>query len=117
MRAACRAARHRTTCTSYDIYFSALPTAQANALNQASSTSYQTPASATAGFGFGLWATSATDPNAATTSFTYDAVGRPTSSTMPLETTGLTTQAMAYTVFCSGTAAQSPAPRWTRRSG
>jgi RHS repeat-associated protein len=97
-----------SACTTFDPYFQALAIGQANALNQTSSTSFQAPASATASGGFGIWPMSTTDVNGQSTTYTYDALGRQTSVTLPNETTGLTTQTMAYTVWCSGTLAQSP---------
>jgi RHS repeat-associated protein len=97
-----------SSCTNYDTTFNSLATAQANALNQISHVNYQAPASGTAGGGFGLWPISTSDLNSQTTAFTYDALGRQTSVTLPAESAGLTTQSMAYTVWCSGTAAQSP---------
>jgi RHS repeat-associated protein len=93
------AAAH-STCTTFDSYFAALPTQQANALNQASTSTYQAPASANGSGGFGLWPISSTDANGQITSYTYDRLGRQTSVTLPLETTGLSTQTMAYTVWC-----------------
>lgn len=63
--------------------------------------------------GFGLWPTSTTDANGQTTTTTYDALGRPTSETLPGETAGETTSTTTYTVWCSGTDAQTPAPRST----
>jgi RHS repeat-associated protein len=95
-------------CTSHDGTFGTLPTANANALGQRSSVGYQSPAAGTAAGGFGLWPTSTTDANGQTTSIAYDALGRQIGSTLPGETAGLTTTATAYTVWCSGTAAQSP---------
>jgi RHS repeat-associated protein len=97
-----------SSCTTYDTTFNSLATAQANALNQSSHVNYQAPASGTAAGGFGLWPTSTSDLNNQTTAFTYDALGRQTSITLPAETAGLSTQSMAYTVWCSGTTAQSP---------
>jgi RHS repeat-associated protein len=58
--------------------------------------------------GFGLWPTSQTDANGQTTSIAYDALGREAGRTLPGETGGLTTVATTYTVWCSGTAAQTP---------
>jgi RHS repeat-associated protein len=97
-----------TACATFDGYFSALTTQTANALAQSTTIAYQPPASANGSGGFGLWPMSSIDANNQTTSYTYDALGRQTSGTMPLETGGLTTQSMAYTVWCSGPAAQSP---------
>ena len=97
-----------SSCTTYDPTFAALATAQSNALLQTSQVNYQAPGSATAAGGFGLWPISTTDLNSQTTSYAYDALGRQASLTLPGETTGLTTQNMAYTVWCSGTSAQSP---------
>ncbi len=95
-----------TACTTYDTTFAFLPTAQANALNQATSTGYQPPASETASGGFGLWPVSTTDLNGQTTSTAYDPLGRPTSQTLPGEAPGLTTTATSYTTWCSGTNSQ-----------
>ncbi|HLQ15029.1 MAG TPA: fibronectin type III domain-containing protein [Candidatus Eisenbacteria bacterium] len=96
-----------TTCTAFDNYFKALTIKRDN-LGAATTIAYQTPTGATGGGGFGLWPMSTTDWNNQTTGYTYDALGRPTSVTQPLETAGLTTQSMAYAVWCSGSAAQSP---------
>jgi RHS repeat-associated protein len=98
----------RSACQTTDGYFEALNTQQANALNQTTSTGYQSPSSGTAASGFGLWPMSTTDENSQTTSFTYDALGRQTSTTLPGEGSGLTTTTSTYTVWCSGTAAQIP---------
>jgi RHS repeat-associated protein len=98
----------RSSCTTFDSTFESLATGQANALNQATTVAYQAPASANASGGFGLWPVSTNDVNNQTTAYTYDMQGRQTSVTMPGETTGLTTQTMAYTTWCSGAAAQSP---------
>jgi RHS repeat-associated protein len=97
-----------TNCATFDAYFNALTIRTANALGQAATVAFQAPASANATGGFGLWPISSTDANNQITSHTYDALGRQTSVTMPLETGGLATQSMAYTVWCSGAAAQSP---------
>ncbi|HEY4027422.1 MAG TPA: RHS repeat-associated core domain-containing protein [Candidatus Dormibacteraeota bacterium] len=95
-------------CITYDGTFGVLPVASANALNQRSSVAYPAPAGATATGGFGLWPTSTTDANGMASSFTYDALGRKTGTALPGEGSGLTTEANAYTVWCSGTGAQSP---------
>jgi RHS repeat-associated protein len=58
--------------------------------------------------GLGLWPASTTDANGQTTSYTYDALGREIARTLPGEGGGLTTVDTAYTVWCSGTAAQAP---------
>ena len=97
-----------SSCTAYDSTFDSLATAQANALNQTSHVNYQAPGSGTAAGGFGLWPMSTSDLNSQTTSYTYDALGRQTSITLPAENNGLTTQSMAYSVWCSGSSAQSP---------
>ncbi len=93
-----------TSCTTLDSTYHALPVSVANALNQSSSTGYTT----TAAGGFGLWPTSATDANGQTTTTSYDALGRVTSTTLPGETAGQTTATSSYTVWCSGTSAQTP---------
>ena len=95
-------------CATYDGTFRVLPASSANALNQRAQTGYQAPASGTATGGFGLWPVSATDANGQTTTFTYDALGRTTSATLPGEGSGLTTRTTAYTVWCASTGAQSP---------
>src|SRR6266545_3587614 len=106
-------ATNHSSCTSFDSYFSALPTQQANAFygvwaNAAWTTTYEVPASASAAGGWGLWPMSTTDVNSKATTNAYDALGRLTSQTLPNEGTGLTTLTMAYTVWCTGTSAQSP---------
>ncbi len=93
-----------TTCTTYDTTFHTLPISTANALNQTTSTGY----TQTAAGGFGLWSTSSTDVNGQTTTYSYDALGRMLTRTLPGETTGLSTTSWAYTFWCSGTAAQAP---------
>ena len=95
---------HASTCTTYDSTWETLPVAGANALDQTTSTGY----SQTVGGGFGLWPTSSTDVNGQITTTTYDTLGRPTSTTLPGETSGLTTTTTSYTDWCSGTAAQTP---------
>lgn len=95
-------------CNGYDGTFAALPISTTNALKQSESTAYQSPSSATASGGFGLWPISITDPNNQTTSYSYDALGRPLTETLPGEQPGFTTVSMAYTDWCSGTGAQSP---------
>lgn len=97
-----------SSCSTFDGTFNVLPTTQANALNQTSQVNYQAPSSGTAAGGYGLWPISTSDVNGKTTSLAYDALGRQTSVTLPGETSGLTTQSMAYTVWCSGTSAQTP---------
>lgn len=91
-------------CVTYDGTYSALPTSTSNALNQTESTGY----TQSAGGGFGLWPTSTTNVNNQTTTYTYDPLGRDLTEALPGETTGLTTTTLSYTVWCSGTAAQSP---------
>jgi len=95
-------------CNAFDGTFFILQLSQTNALNQSSSIGYQAPASGTAAGGFGLWPISSTDVNAKVTTFTYDPLGRSTATTLPAETTGLTTTTTSYTVWCSGSAAQTP---------
>lgn len=97
-----------SACTTFDSYFAALPIQQTNALTQSTSVTYQPGASASASGGFGLWPLSTTDVNGQTTAYTYDPLGRQTSLTLPGETSGLTTQTMTYTVWCSPDVAQSP---------
>jgi len=110
-----------SACTTFDLSnFAALPTQQTNALNQTTSATYPPPASATAGFGWGLWPQSTTDANtpSQTTSYTYDGLGRQTSVT-PQGESGDTelscpstatncTQATIYTIWCSATGPWSP---------
>jgi RHS repeat-associated protein len=91
-------------CFSYDSTFAALPVSLTNALGQQVVTAFTT----SAGGGFGLWPTSSTDPNGQVTKATYDPLGRPTSTTLPGETSGLTTTTTTYTDWCSGTSAQTP---------
>ena len=95
-----------SACLAYDATFSTLPVSAANALNQTATLGYGTNTDATGGFG--LWPTSATDPNSQVTKTAYDALGRIVSATLPSEVTGLTTTNTSYTVWCSGSAAQSP---------
>jgi RHS repeat-associated protein len=97
-----------SSCATFDGAFDTLPTSSSNALNQRSTMAYQAPASGTATGGFGLWPISTTDANGQTTTLAYDALGRPTGSTLPGEGAGLATTGAAYTVWCSGTAAQAP---------
>ncbi|HLV98515.1 MAG TPA: RHS repeat-associated core domain-containing protein, partial [Ktedonobacterales bacterium] len=93
-----------TTCTAYDTTFDALPVSTTNALNQTASIGY----TATAVGGFGLWPTSTTDVNGQTTTTTYDALGRPTSQTLPGETSGETTTTTSYTIWCTPGNARVP---------
>jgi RHS repeat-associated protein len=93
-----------TTCTTYDSTWQTLPVSTGNALNQATGTAYNS----SAGGGFGLWPTSTTDANGQATTTTYDPLGRPTSTTLPGETSGLTTTTTSYTAWCAGTSAQLP---------
>jgi RHS repeat-associated protein len=95
-------------CLAYDTTFASLLVSETNALNQTTLTTYQPPASGTATGGFGLWPMSTTDPNNQTTASQYDALGRNTTMTLPAEGTGLTTRTTTYTVWCSGTSAQTP---------
>jgi len=106
-------------CYAYDGTFGTLQLSQTNALSQVASTGYQAPASGTQAGGFGLWPMSTTDVNSQQTSYTYDPLGRETSITLPAESGSdiqgscpasavQCTQAMTYTVTCSGTSAQSP---------
>ncbi len=95
-----------SACETYDATFSVLPVSGANALNQTTTIGYNPTTDATGGFG--LWPTSATDPNSQVAKIGYDPLGRTLSMTMPGETAGLTTSSTSYTVWCSGTAAQSP---------
>jgi RHS repeat-associated protein len=97
-----------SNCTTFDSYFGVLPTQQANALNQVATTTYQPRLSSTAAGGWGLWPMTTTDANGQATTYTYDGLGRPLTVTAPLETSGLTTQAMTYTIWCATTGAQSP---------
>lgn len=94
-----------TSCTAYDSIFDVFPTSSSNALNQTSSTSYSNTGAL---FGYGTWPQSTTDLNGQTTNYTYDALGRMTSETLPGETSGDQTKQWVYTNWCSGTAAQSP---------
>ncbi len=92
-----------TTCAQYGDFTQAKPTLSGTVFNQNSTASYATDASG----GFGLWSTSATDENNQTTTTTYDALGRVTSTKLPGETAAWTTST-SYTTWCSGTSAQSP---------
>ncbi len=93
-----------STCTAYDTTFGMLPRSTTNALNQTASIGYTQSAAG----GFGLWPTSTTDVNGQTTTMTYDGLGRPTSQTLPGETSGLTTTTTSYTIWCTAGSAQSP---------
>jgi RHS repeat-associated protein len=93
-----------TTCLTYDGTYATLQVGAANALNQTTTTGYTSSAAG----GFGFWPTSTTDPNGQTTAYGYDALGRPTSTTLPGEGTGLTTTSTVYTVWCTDTGAQAP---------
>ncbi len=75
-----------------------------NANSQSTTLGYAT----TSAGGFGLWPTQVTDPNGQVTTTAYDALGRVTGTTLPGEGTGLTTTSASYTVWCSGTSAQTP---------
>jgi RHS repeat-associated protein len=97
-----------SVCTAFDGYFAALSTTSSNALNPTMTSTYQVPATATASGGFGIWPISTKDANNQTTTYTYDALGRQTSVTLPGETAGPPTQATTYTVWCSGSSAQRP---------
>lgn len=93
-----------TTCATYDSTYKTLEVGSGNALNQSTTTGYTSSAAG----GFGFWPTSGTDANGQTTSSTYDALGRMTSTTLPGETTGLTTKSWTYTVWCNATGPQAP---------
>jgi RHS repeat-associated protein len=95
-------------CMAYEGTFAALLSSNTNALNQTSRINFQAPASGTASGGFGLWPISTSDVNSQITSYAYDALGRVTGETLPGEASGLTTISSSYTVWCSGTAAQTP---------
>jgi RHS repeat-associated protein len=102
------------------IYNSAIPSSRVQAhFNATASYRSAVLADAPAGYyrlddttgpssGFGLWPTSSIDVNGRTNSTAYDALGRVTAQTLPGESSGLSTQTTAYTIWCSGTAAQSP---------
>lgn len=91
-------------CFTYDGTFATLGVSGKNTLNQTAAVGYST----TANGGFGLWPTSATDLNGQTSATTYDALARPTSTTLPGETSGLTTTNTSYTTWCAATGAQAP---------
>lgn len=101
-------AANHSVCTFYDGYFQALQVSHSNALNQSSGTHYFAHEGADAAHGWGLWPDYNYDANGQITSFQYDMLGRQTAVTLPGETAGLTTQTMAYNVWCTGTAAQTP---------
>jgi RHS repeat-associated protein len=94
-----------SACDAYDSTFDTLPISSKNALNQTSTTGYTDQ---TASGGFGLWPVATTDFNNQTTSFTYDALGRMASQTLPGEGAGLTTASWSYTFWCTPTGAQTP---------
>src|SRR5690348_6648654 len=93
-----------TACSALDATYETLPTSDTDALNQTSTTGY----TSTAVGGFGLWPTSDIDFNGQTTTYTYDALGRMTSTTLPGETAGLSTKSWSYTVWCAATGPQAP---------
>jgi len=93
-----------TTCDTFDSTYQSLPVASGNALNQTASIGYTSTASG----GFGFWQTSATDFNNQASTYAYDALGRMTGTTLPLEGTGLTTTSWSYTTWCADTGAQAP---------
>lgn len=95
-----------TACLAYETTFDVLPISSANALTQHATIGYSVTTDATGGFG--LWPTAATDANGQTATTAYDALGRTLSATLPGETSGLTTTATSYTVWCSATGAQTP---------
>ncbi|HEX8919814.1 MAG TPA: PA14 domain-containing protein, partial [Chloroflexota bacterium] len=89
-----------TSCTTYGTVTLAQPTSAANALNQVTTTGYDTSAAG----GFGLWPVSTTDPNNQTTTTTYDVLGRVSTIRLPGQTTGVPSTQLTYTFFpsCSG---------------
>ena len=93
-----------TTCAVFDTAYHTLPVASTNVMNQTTTTGYTSAASG----GFGLWPTSNTDFNSQVTSFSYDALGRMTSKTLPNETPGDTTTSWTYTDWCTRPARQTP---------
>jgi YD repeat-containing protein len=95
-----------TTCAQYDPLTQAKTTLSSNDANQSTATGYNPPTDPAGGYG--LWPTSTTDPNGGVTTYGYDARGRETSLRAPGQTSGLPTQGMAYTNWCSGTNAQIP---------
>lgn len=97
-----------SSCDIFDGTFAVLPIMHSNALAQSSTTTYQSPTSATASFGFGLWPVTSTDGNNQTTSYSYDGLGRPTTTVLPGDSSANPTIAYAYTTWCSGSAAQAP---------
>ncbi|HLY63915.1 MAG TPA: hypothetical protein VKU60_00155, partial [Chloroflexota bacterium] len=96
-----------TACQQFDGTYEALPTVTTNDLGQQASVGY---GSATSGSqGYGLWPISATDPNHQTTTYSYDALGRMTGVTLPLELSGKTSETTTYTDWCgTSTSAQTP---------
>lgn len=97
-------------CYAYDSTYEFLVTSDTRGFTGTSALTLSTTTgySLTTGGGYGLWPTSTTDPNNKTTTFAYDPLGRETSETLPDESAGLSTLSLAYTVWCSGTAAQAP---------
>ncbi len=91
-------------CFTYDSTFEAVPQSLTNALGQRVTTT----STNAAGGGFGLWPTTTTDANGQITTAAYDPMGRQTSTTLPGETSGLTTTTTSYTDWCTGTSAQTP---------
>jgi RHS repeat-associated protein len=103
-----RSGTNFSSCSVWDGTFDTLPLSTTNALNQTASTGYANPVGATASTGFGLWPMSTTDVNGQVTNFTYDALGRQTSTTLPGETSGLTTTGTTYTIWCSSSGPRTP---------
>jgi RHS repeat-associated protein len=95
-----------TACAQYDSTTEAKPTSAANDANQSAALTYN--AATDQSTGYGLWLSSSTNPNGGVTTYTYDALGRRTSERDPGQTTGPATTSTVYTVWCSGSAAQSP---------
>jgi RHS repeat-associated protein len=91
-----------STCLGYDGTYHVFVTSTTNALNQTATTTYSDTTTATGGFG--TWPMADTDANGQTTSYAYDPLGRPTSETLPGETSGLTTSTRSYnTSTCTTT--------------
>jgi RHS repeat-associated protein len=96
-----------SACASYESLYQSHVVQVLNALNQATTLAYTGPSGSAAGNGFGQWMTGKADANGQADTYTYDALGRLTSTALPGETALWTTQD-AYPVTCPATGASTP---------